>query len=68
MSEALRVLFIAHAYPRFAGDPVGSFAHNLAVALRDEGIQVVVVAPSAPALPRHAIIDGIEIHRFRYAP
>jgi glycosyltransferase involved in cell wall biosynthesis len=68
MGETLRVLFIAHAYPRFAGDPVGSFVHNLAVALREEGIQVVVVAPSAPAVPRHASIDGIEIHRFRYAP
>jgi glycosyltransferase involved in cell wall biosynthesis len=68
MSEALRVLFLAHAYPRFAGDPVGSFVHNLAVALRDEGIQVVVVAPSAPSVPNRAIIDGIEIHRFRYAP
>jgi glycosyltransferase involved in cell wall biosynthesis len=68
MSDVLRVLFIAHAYPRFAGDPVGSFIHNLAVALRDEGIHVQVVAPSAPSLPHHAIIDGIEIHRFRYAP
>lgn len=68
MDDALRVLFIAHAYPRFAGDPVGSFVHNLAVALREEGIHVVVVAPSAPTVPRHAIIDGIEVHRFRYAP
>jgi glycosyltransferase involved in cell wall biosynthesis len=68
MSDTLHVLFIAHAYPRFAGDPVGSFVHNLAVALRQEGIQVVVVAPSAPTVPRHEIIDGIEIHRFRYAP
>jgi glycosyltransferase involved in cell wall biosynthesis len=68
MSEVMRVLFLAHAYPRFAGDPVGSFIHNLAVALRDEGIQVVVIAPSAPSVPNHAIIDGIEIHRFRYAP
>jgi glycosyltransferase involved in cell wall biosynthesis len=66
--ERLRVLFLAHAYPRFAGDPVGSFIHNLAVALRGEGIDVVVVAPSAPSLPSHDAIDGIEIHRFRYAP
>jgi glycosyltransferase involved in cell wall biosynthesis len=68
MRETLRVLFIAHAYPRFAGDPVGSFVHNLAVALGEEGIQVVVVAPSAPTVPRRETIDGIDIHRFRYAP
>jgi glycosyltransferase involved in cell wall biosynthesis len=68
MRDPLRVLFIAHAYPRFAGDPVGSFIHNLAVALRDEGIEAVVVAPSAPNVPSHEIIDEIQIHRFRYAP
>lgn len=64
----LPVLFLAHAYPRYAGDPVGSFAHNLAVALRDEGIDVTVVAPSAPGLAACEVIDGITVCRFRYAP
>jgi glycosyltransferase involved in cell wall biosynthesis len=66
--DRLQVLFLAHAYPRFAGDPVGSFIHNLAVALRDEGVDAVVVAPSAPGVPAHDVIDGIPVHRFRYAP
>lgn len=64
----LRVLFLAHAYPRFEGDPVGSFIHNLAVALRDRGIDVVVSAPSGPGLEKHEVIDGVTVHRFRYAP
>jgi glycosyltransferase involved in cell wall biosynthesis len=64
----VRVLFLTHAYPRFAGDPVGSFIANLAVALRDEGVEVIVSAPSAPALPLHDTLDGIRIERFRYAP
>jgi glycosyltransferase involved in cell wall biosynthesis len=64
----LRVLFLAHAYPRYASDPVGSFAHNLAVALRDEGIDVSVVAPAAPGRPAFERLDGIPVHRFRYAP
>ena len=64
----MRVLFVAHAYPRHASDPVGSFVHNLALALRDEGIDVVVVAPSAPSLAEHETIGGIPVHRFRYAP
>ena len=64
----MKVLFLAHAYPRFAGDPVGSFIANLAVALRDEGVEVVVSAPSAPDLPLHDTLDGIRIERFRYAP
>ena len=64
----MRVLFLAHAYPRFVGDPVGSFIANLAVALRDEGIEVAVSAPSAPDLPLHDTLDGIRVERFRYAP
>jgi glycosyltransferase involved in cell wall biosynthesis len=66
-AERLRVLFIAHAYPRYLGDPVGSFIHNLAVALRDEGVDVVVVAPGAPGVPARDVLDGIPVHRFRYA-
>jgi len=64
----VRVLFLAHAYPRFAGDPVGSFVGNLAVALREHDVQVTVSAPSAPGLAAYEEIDGIPIHRFRYAP
>jgi glycosyltransferase involved in cell wall biosynthesis len=66
--ERLSVLFLAHAYPRYLGDPVGSFIHNLAVALRDEGIDVTVVAPGAPGLQAFERLDGIGVHRFRYAP
>lgn len=59
---------LAHAYPRHQGDPVGSFIGNLAVALRDQGVEVIVSAPSAPGLAAHEVIDGIPVHRFRYAP
>jgi glycosyltransferase involved in cell wall biosynthesis len=64
----VRVLFLAHAYPRFAGDPVGSFIANLAVALRDEGVEVIVSAPAALDAPSRDTIDGIRVERFRYAP
>lgn len=64
----MRVLFLAHAYPRYAGDPVGSFVANLAVALRDEDVAVTVSAPSAAGVPPSDVIDGISIRRFRYAP
>jgi glycosyltransferase involved in cell wall biosynthesis len=67
-ADRLRVLFVAHAYPRHLGDPVGSFIHNLAVALRDEGVDVIVVAPGAPGVPARDVLDGIPVHRFRYAP
>jgi glycosyltransferase involved in cell wall biosynthesis len=67
-AERLRVLFLAHAYPRFAGDPVGSFVANLAIALRDRDVDVIVSAPGAPGLAPREAIDGIAVHRFRYAP
>jgi glycosyltransferase involved in cell wall biosynthesis len=64
----VRVLFLAHAYPRHDADPVGSFVGNLAVALRDRGVDVTVSAPSAAGLAPFERIDGIPVHRFRYAP
>ena len=64
----MRVLFLAHAYPRYAADPVGSFIGNLAIALREHGVRVTVSAPSASGLAPFEEVDGIPIHRFRYAP
>lgn len=64
----MRVLFLAHAYPRHATDPVGSFVANLAVALRAQGVDVTVSAPSAPGLAAFEELAGIPVHRFRYAP
>lgn len=64
----MRVLFLAHAYPRHATDPVGSFVGNLAVALRARDVHVTVSAPSAPGLAAFEELAGIPVHRFRYAP
>ena len=64
----VRVLFLAHAYPRHDADPVGSFVGNLAVALRDRGVEVAVSAPSAAGLASFEHVNGIAVHRFRYAP
>jgi len=64
----MRVLFLTHSYPRFAGDPAGSFLHRLAIALRAGGADVQVLAPSAQGLAKEEAIDGVPIRRFRYAP
>lgn len=64
----MNVLFLAHSYPRFATDPVGSFVLRLAVALRDSGIAVRVIAPSAEGLAGREEFEGIVVERFRYAP
>ncbi|MDQ3697319.1 MAG: glycosyltransferase [Gemmatimonadota bacterium] len=64
----MKVLFLAHSFPRHATDPVGSFILRLAVALRDEGVEVSVLAPAAPGLAARGEIEGISVRRFRYAP
>lgn len=66
--SARRVLFVTHAYPRTPLDGAGSFLHRLAVGLTAGGCEVRVLAPSGPRLAREDVIDGIQVHRFRYAP
>jgi len=65
---ALHVLFLTHAFPRHSGDAAGSFVLRLASALREQRIEVTVLAPHAPSLPRREIIDEVPVVRFRYAP
>ncbi len=65
---ARRVLFVTHAYPRYATDGAGSFLHRLALGLTAAGCEVRVLAPSGPKLPPAENLEGIEIRRFRYAP
>ena len=64
----MRALFIAHAYPRYERDPVGSFVLRLATALREHGIESEVLAPAAEGLSKHDTIEDIPVHRYRYAP
>ncbi|HEX6809841.1 MAG TPA: glycosyltransferase [Gemmatimonadaceae bacterium] len=64
----MRVLFLAHSFPRTAGDAAGSFLLRLAQALESEGITVQVVAPAAPGLADAEQFDGVGVERFRYAP
>lgn len=64
----MNVLFLAHSFPRDAADPVGSFVLRLAVALRAAGVNVAVLAPSAPGLAPREQLEGVPVERFRYAP
>ena len=64
----MRVLFVAHAYPRFPADAAGSFLHRLALALREAGAVVQVLAPAGAGLADAETIDGVPVRRFRYAP
>lgn len=63
-----RVLFLAHAFPRYENDPVGSFILRLAVVVRSVGFDVTVLAPSGPDLRRDDTFEGVPVRRYRYAP
>src|SRR5262249_27755284 len=65
---ALRVLFLTHAYPRYAGDIAGGFLHLLATALVRRGHEIRVLAPSEEGLGGTDVLDGIAITRVRYGP
>ena len=64
----MRSLVLTHNYPRYLGDPVGSFVLRLLVSLRDQGIESHVIAPAAPEVPMTDVIEGVPVTRFRYAP
>ena len=64
----MRVLFLTHSYPRMSGDAAGAFLLHLAIALKDQDVDVSVVAPAGDHLPADEVLDGIPVHRFRYAP
>lgn len=64
----MRVLFLTHSYPRVPGDAPGAFLQHLAIALKAQDVEVTVVAPAGDALPAHEVLEGVSVHRFRYAP
>ena len=64
----LKVLFVSHAFPRHAGDAAGAFVLALAHAVAERGVAVEVLAPSAPGLAAEELVEGVRVHRYRYAP
>ena len=63
----MRVVFVTHNYPRAPGDLAGAFLHPLAVALRQRGHDVRVVAPSDAGRGGEEEFDGVRVTRVRYA-
>lgn len=62
-----RLLVLASTYPRWAGDTEPGFVHELNRNLA-RSFEVHVVCPHAPGALDEECLDGIWIHRFRYAP
>ncbi len=64
----MKVLITASTYPRHLGDTIPGFVHDFAsqLAARTEFEEVHVVVPHAEGIKRYEVMDGVNIHRFRY--
>jgi glycosyltransferase involved in cell wall biosynthesis len=60
-------LLLTSNYPRWQGDTTTPFVHNLAVDLGKRGWSIAVLAPHAPGASTREQVDGVDVHRFRYA-
>jgi len=66
-AERPRILVLASTYPRWPGDVLPPFVHELARRLTDR-YEVHVLAPHAKGCQEREVMDGVEVHRFRYGP
>ena len=64
----LKILILTHNYIRFRGDHAGHFLHVLATGLVQSGHKVLVLAPHQKGLKKVETMDGVVVHRFKYAP
>jgi glycosyltransferase involved in cell wall biosynthesis len=63
----VKVLYIVTAYDRYPGDGITPWMVETIRRLRATGVEVEVLAPSYRGLASGRV-DGVMVHRFRYAP
>lgn len=68
ITDRVRVLFVSHNLPRWPGDRAGAFVSRIARLAAGRGHTVQMVAPHAPGAAQVDVLDGVPVHRFRYAP
>jgi len=63
----VRILYVVSAFPREPGDIITPWLLETIRRLGSAGIEVEVLAPAYRGL-RSQVVEGIRVHRFRYAP
>jgi glycosyltransferase involved in cell wall biosynthesis len=63
----VRVLYVVTAFPRRTDDVITPWLSETITRLGAAGVEVEVLAPSYRGLGSQ-VIDGVRVHRFRYAP
>jgi glycosyltransferase involved in cell wall biosynthesis len=64
----LRVVVLAHVFPRTLDDSMGAFLLHLGEGLAARAVTIAVVAPHAAQLAREETLAQVDVHRFQYAP
>ena len=64
----MRILLVAHSFPRHDADSAGAFLLALVRGQRELGHEVLVVAPHDRGLPLEDTIGGVRVMRYRYGP
>ena len=62
----MRILLVAHGFPRSPDDMAGSFLLPLAHGQQALGHSVAVVVPHAAGLPMKEELAGVTVYRYRY--
>lgn len=62
----MRILLVAHGFPRGADDLAGAFLLDLARGQQALGHEIAAVVPHDAGLALHDHLGGVEIRRFRY--
>lgn len=63
----MKILLLAHGFPRHAGDLAGAFLLALARGQQALGHTVLAVVPHDAGLPIDDVVDGVRVQRYRYA-
>ena len=63
----MKICFVPTMFPKYKGDYYGSFVFDDARLLVKKGFEVHVVTQHNPGIPYEEIMDGIHIHRFKWA-
>jgi glycosyltransferase involved in cell wall biosynthesis len=64
----VRILFVAHGFPRHMDDHAGKFLLDLAQGQQALGHEVAAVVPHAAGLAERESLGGVSVMRFHYGP
>ena len=64
----MKILVVASTFPRWARDTDPTFVYELGRRLVDDDTEVHVLAPHTAGARTEETMDGLHVHRFRYAP